>query len=1192
MDLGEWLQKAAGHKYLRRVPRGNPPPRYNYIYATRSKHHDTEHQVGEKVRVTHGKQAGHYEIKATHGDWVTLRHDETGQDVTIRKERLLQMFHDEHHKTKDPSQHVGGQKQAHQATTAAQRSGTEQAHMRAATQHEKLADAGVDAVLHRQLAEVHARAAQAAKSRKVVVRLEKKRPPKPGQLGTKQQAWDMLMSELSYDISNDYIQGNQAYLEWRDRRRSKPAPYTGGELDSINGHLDLKAPDRRKGKKDTRVSSLREGFEKLTANIRSWNDPRIKDVIQVLRDVPGLEKLRLPESVREHQDRLNAGKAQEAYYRDMHEHQGLDTSFDPDEIGSSAPTDVSFEFGWNVAEAEAMKSMSGINGGLGELGDYLEKAKYTKRTGTPGNYKYEYGTAMPSFPSGKPSSKEEAAAHREGMARKPAGKPGSHISPADRARAKTQASAVGAAAFKTKYDAMAAKDVEGTYAKLGELRDKATDPKMRAAYGNMRTYVSLKHGSMATDASKLGADKYLENLGELLSAKTEKSMAGIDGLGDYLEKAGPFIGPRGGKWADAKHTIPWQLGSGGVKERAAAQYAGWKGKDKKKPANTGRIKHVSITGSPGNYKVQLPPGAKEMMSDPKVKALVDKNYEYSDEAHDATQQVFRNATVSVTMKSMGGIDTLGDYLHKAGPFIGPRGGKWADAQHTIPWSEHAGREGISHKEVAESAEKIKPGMKVSYQGETGEVKRISGDQAAVLFAGQGASEAILTHRLKPAADKPAGSSGVRTKEQMDAATEYTNVADTKVAIYQGKHGMAWRIGGKSGGSSWMDIPSAVDSMQGARAHIEAQLEKLPSKKKRGYRTNPTEKSMSGIDAIGAYLSKADDGKPGESLGETSDQELTATHDDIRARMKTDPEDQTLQARYKAIDGELKRRGKHMDKAAQPSDTNLNMEKSMENGITELGDYLEKGHGATVGDTVTSSPQKNLGAETGDISGDDAAGKGALPHGETQYFVIDDADGDAAALVQHNTGQGPMPPPTSGEAPGTMADHAPNGGAGMYGKSEHPAGGNFRQHESVAHQVAQRVTELRKSDDVTAGINVDPKPDPEPQMQMSKAWRQGDLCVYTDHSDEAAAKLAKGEGFYHGNPPNVQATGLIRKSGQCANGHVMPAMLTSCPGCGVGASLGLSAMGVGGRGLVKAMGGLQPATEPDMMLPHGTVLAED
>lgn len=38
-------------------------------------------------------------------------------------------------------------------------------------------------------------------------------------------------------------------------------------------------------------------------------------------------------------------------------------------------------------EPRTEKSMSGLDG----IEDYMEKAKYTKRTGTPGNYKYEYG---------------------------------------------------------------------------------------------------------------------------------------------------------------------------------------------------------------------------------------------------------------------------------------------------------------------------------------------------------------------------------------------------------------------------------------------------------------------------------------------------------------------------------------------------------------------------------------------------------------------------------------------------------------------------------------------------------------------------------------------------------------------------------------------------------------------------------
>lgn len=42
----------------------------------------------------------------------------------------------------------------------------------------------------------------------------------------------------------------------------------------------------------------------------------------------------------------------------------------------------------------------------------------------------------------------------------------------------------------------------------------------------------------------------------------EKSMTAINELEDFA-KGGPFSGPKGGKWADSKHTIPWKDGCGG-----------------------------------------------------------------------------------------------------------------------------------------------------------------------------------------------------------------------------------------------------------------------------------------------------------------------------------------------------------------------------------------------------------------------------------------------------------------------------------------------------------------------------------------------------------------------------------------------------------------------------------------------------
>lgn len=53
--------------------------------------------------------------------------------------------------------------------------------------------------------------------------------------------------------------------------------------------------------------------------------------------------------------------------------------------------------------------------------------------------------------------------------------------------------------------------------------------------------------------------------------KVKKSESAIDILNDLSKAGGPYIGPKGGKWADAKHTIPWKEGSkNGARVRATS----------------------------------------------------------------------------------------------------------------------------------------------------------------------------------------------------------------------------------------------------------------------------------------------------------------------------------------------------------------------------------------------------------------------------------------------------------------------------------------------------------------------------------------------------------------------------------------------------------------------------------------------
>lgn len=69
----------------------------------------------------------------------------------------------------------------------------------------------------------------------------------------------------------------------------------------------------------------------------------------------------------------------------------------------------------------------------------------------------------------------------------------------------------------------------------------------------------------------------------------------------------------------------------------------------------------------------------------------------------------------------------------AGPFIGPRGGKWADSAHTVPWKDPAKKDGrVKPKgELAESvAERVRPamskrGLSVSVEWSTGNDGKVS-----------------------------------------------------------------------------------------------------------------------------------------------------------------------------------------------------------------------------------------------------------------------------------------------------------------------------------------------------------------------------------------------------------------------------------------------------------------------------------
>jgi hypothetical protein len=172
--------KGAGHKYLRRLPTGKAKPRYRYIYnAAKAVDTKARPSVGEKIKVDHNGQAGHYEVKRVmRSGQVEIHHDETGHRMVIHRSKLHDLVRDVH------------------------------------------APAKLDRQLENQrLDEAHRKVDMLPRS--------------------KQGVLDSIKAASGID-DHDLAQADAAYAAWKGRGRKGPKPTRagkGGELDSFSGDL-------------------------------------------------------------------------------------------------------------------------------------------------------------------------------------------------------------------------------------------------------------------------------------------------------------------------------------------------------------------------------------------------------------------------------------------------------------------------------------------------------------------------------------------------------------------------------------------------------------------------------------------------------------------------------------------------------------------------------------------------------------------------------------------------------------------------------------------------------------------------------------------------------------------------------------------------------------------------------------------
>lgn len=188
-----------------------------------------------------------------------------------------------------------------------------------------------------------------------------------------------------------------------------------------------------------------------------------------------------------------------------------------------------------------------------------------------------------------------------------------------------------------------------------------------------------------------------------------------------VKAGGPYIGPRGGKYADPEHNIPWEIPLAQTLHRPGKHPA--IGAERGKAKDNGIGKHVSPHGSTRYLYYEngrVVSGLQVMSRDGKqakvanvytheshrrkglAKQLLDRarkdfdHVEHADEQHLSEEgRQWRDAVKSLRPYRL--VKAAPSPVGGGGPYIGPKGGKWADAQHTVHWVPLSPRERLQQK---------------------------------------------------------------------------------------------------------------------------------------------------------------------------------------------------------------------------------------------------------------------------------------------------------------------------------------------------------------------------------------------------------------------------------------------------------------------------------------------------------------
>jgi len=539
-------------------------------------------------------------------------------------------------------------------------------------------------------------------------------------------------------------------------------------------------------------------------------------------------------------------------------------------------------------------------------------------------------------------------------------------------------------------------------------------------------------------------------------------------------------------------------------------------------------------------------------------------------------------------KSMDGIKELEEFAKAGGPYIGPKGGKWADAKHTIHWEDRqgAGKDSTSpksHKDLhLEHPVYTKDEKRAKYNRTVGPLspavdyktsgkmlkerlphwsKEQHGEAAAHWKNEASKMDKEHSKTLDEAAKKTWGRDFQATDYRISGigSDEFSDEHKDKLRKLAHGSSKAKAAGAAHEAASKMRENSPAKELQVGGANAEARDDKEGSKREterkrewaagdKKWETHHEAKSTSVQHAL----------KEMEGWG-------AIAHDTLAPEMQEKLKTLGLTEKNEHGHTVLSAKGKDLAGRTSAEPTPNKAKKSLEDTDMQKSESLPTGQ-PTMGGAGAEQGGKvdGVGKVSGSINSSAGEPVGA-PKVETKKLSDDDEDVDQQMK------------------PGTKPIEAM--------KSTTPQG----QRDSVAREHAVAVSRLAKGeDDIEVGVGVKPTVRAPKQLEKSVEWNQGadSRVTYSNRADMEATAFLKADDFYTNGSPSVGKQPLLSQQIQCPSCEgLMSKSLSACPTCGQGAVQHRVMPGVviGGAELSKSERKarlLQPKYEKDLVLPDG------